>query len=148
MPGRWVYDRMLPAPAELSAEQRRDVEKRMNEHAMRNTGFRVLFVAMLLVTPVAAVVVGGVVSDWLRSLGLGRIPAALIGPPAVAAVCVLFFIAIAWRMYIKPLRRALRDIGRDVCEHCGYDLREIESQQCPECGYTVISHERSAGNSQ
>ncbi len=134
MPRRWVYDRMLPEPADISPQQRRFVERRMNEHAMRNTAFRVLFVAMLIVTPLAAIFVGGFVADWLQSLGLGRIPAALIGPPTVAALCVLFFISLAWRMYIKPLRRALRDIGREVCEHCGYDLREIETTNCPECG--------------
>jgi hypothetical protein len=39
-------------------------------------------------------------------------------------------------LYVKPIRRAMRENGFDLCIECGYDLRNLaqSSDKCPECG--------------
>ncbi|MCH8165114.1 MAG: hypothetical protein IH889_05855, partial [Planctomycetes bacterium] len=41
-----------------------------------------------------------------------------------------------WRNIYGPhLRRAMRDVGWEVCIKCGYSLRGLEDvKRCPECG--------------
>ena len=41
-------------------------------------------------------------------------------------------------LYIKPVRRAMRDHGYALCIDCGYELRGLgdEITKCPECGTT------------
>ena len=131
---RILYDRLFAGSSELTPEQRRAVEDRMNEHALRNASFLVLLAVMIIATPLACVYLGVYIADQLRGFGLTKLQAGLIGPPLVGLLCLLAFYFVAFRLYLKPMRRALRDIGLSVCEQCGYDLREIESEQCPECG--------------
>ena len=48
--------------------------------------------------------------------------------------------ASAWAyhfIYIKPIRRAMREEGFILCINCGYDLRGAEHEACPECGELV-----------
>ena len=39
-------------------------------------------------------------------------------------------------LYVRPVRRAMRDAGYDLCIHCGYELRGLDTSigRCPECG--------------
>ena len=39
-------------------------------------------------------------------------------------------------LYVKPVRRVMRDHGYDLCIACGYDLRGLgdKVERCPECG--------------
>jgi hypothetical protein len=59
---------------------------------------------------------------------------------AVTAACVLATVVISlwcFRMvYTRPVRRAMRDLGYDVCISCGYWLRGLDdaTPRCPECG--------------
>ena len=45
-------------------------------------------------------------------------------------------------LYIKPLRRAMREAGWDLCLECGYELRALPADvsKCPECGLPRPSH--------
>ncbi len=52
---------------------------------------------------------------------------------------VVFWVwsALVYRhVYIKPMRRALGEAGRDLCVECGYDLAGLggDIEVCPECG--------------
>lgn len=52
---------------------------------------------------------------------------------------VLFWPWSAWMyrsLYIRPVRRAMREAGYDLCINCGYELRGLDESitQCPECG--------------
>ncbi len=39
-------------------------------------------------------------------------------------------------LYVQPIRKAMRDVGYDLCLGCGYELRGLGSdiRCCPECG--------------
>ena len=39
-------------------------------------------------------------------------------------------------LYIKPIRRAMRESGFDLCIECGYELKQLSptTDKCPECG--------------
>ncbi|MEO0483761.1 MAG: hypothetical protein AAF138_09055 [Planctomycetota bacterium] len=61
--------------------------------------------------------------------------AVAFGPPA------LLFVFAAWLQWASPnvvreRRRRLRELGHDLCAHCGYDLagRDANAGECPECG--------------
>ena len=56
---------------------------------------------------------------------------------AVVSLLVWPYSAWAYRtLYIKPVRRAMRDHGYDLCIVCGYEWRGLGDQveRCPECG--------------
>jgi hypothetical protein len=38
-------------------------------------------------------------------------------------------------LYVRPIRRAMRDVGYDLCIECGYELRGLDGnvKRCPEC---------------
>ena len=74
------------------------------------------------------------VLDWL---GLTRRTPAHTW--AFAGVSLLTWPYCAWAyrtLYIKPIRRAMRDHGYDLCVSCGYELRGLgyDVKRCPECG--------------
>ena len=91
---------------------------------------------MVIAVPVGLAFVYGIpaVLGWL---GLaGQSPAHTM---ALAIVCFLVWPYSAWvyrTMYIKPVRRAMRDHGYVLCIECGYELRGLgdETERCPECG--------------
>ena len=39
-------------------------------------------------------------------------------------------------LYIRPMRRAMREAGWDLCVNCGYELKGLNESisKCPECG--------------
>ncbi|MEK6644576.1 MAG: hypothetical protein AABZ08_11775 [Planctomycetota bacterium] len=60
---------------------------------------------------------------------------------AFIALLAPFYQLTAWRINLKAwgrlrsIRRALRLVGVQVCEHCGYDLHGLPvNHECPECG--------------
>ncbi len=58
---------------------------------------------------------------------------------AYAILVILFWIWSAWMyrsLYVRPIRRAMRATGYDLCINCGYELRGLDASiaQCPECG--------------
>ena len=72
--------------------------------------------------------------DWL---GLTGQTSAHTWAFAVVSLLVWPYSAWAYRaLYIKPVRRAMRDHGYDLCIGCGYELRGLSDdvERCPECG--------------
>lgn len=60
---------------------------------------------------------------------------------AVIALLAPIYQMTAWRLNLKAwgrlrsIRRALRLVGVQICEHCGYDLFGLPTNhECPECG--------------
>lgn len=65
------------------------------------------------------------------------------GPTAFAYVILvlIFWPWCAWMyrsLYVRPIRRAMRAAGYDLCINCGYELRGLSERidRCPECGQT------------
>jgi len=98
-----------------------------------------MVIAFILVFAFAHPLMATLLSAWgVRGNAFPRMPWAWL----LAAMIYLGFvwIASAWVfrfIYIRPLRRAMRDEGFDLCIECGYDLRGQENAgrvRCPECG--------------
>lgn len=55
-----------------------------------------------------------------------------------AVLVLLFWPWSAWaynRIYARPCRRAMRDLGLQICLGCGYRLHGLPANaNCPECG--------------
>ena len=81
------------------------------------------------------------IDDWVAArLGITDTQAflALIGVIGLA-----FWPWSAWvygRMYARPYRRALREVGVNVCVGCGYPLEGLATiDKCPECGASAAA---------
>ncbi len=58
----------------------------------------------------------------------------------MVSMCMVSVLFACWMyryIYIKPVRRAMRDRGYDVCVNCGYRLQGLGASiaNCPECGH-------------
>jgi hypothetical protein len=67
----------------------------------------------------------------------------IVAMVAVSLIPLLVTIPLTRRLYLRQVRRALREMGYDVCVECGYWLRGLERRdddvapddpRCPECG--------------
>jgi len=90
---------------------------------------------------------GMILASWLM-VGFVWEPAVAlfvsIGVPYAQLVTLLILCLIpcvvgAWLyrfIYVGPIRRAMRDLGYDICVGCGYRLQGLDNtvQRCPECG--------------
>ena len=73
---------------------------------------------------------------------LGRLGYAASSPAYAAAMLILIVLFWPWSawmyrsLYLRPVRKAMRDVGYDLCLRCGYELRGLDSTitRCPECG--------------
>jgi len=57
----------------------------------------------------------------------------------LGAIMLLCWPWSAWMyrsLYVRPVRRAMREAGYDLCLGCGYELRGLDGSitRCPECG--------------
>lgn len=60
---------------------------------------------------------------------------------SIIVICIAAIVFAAWiyrYIYVRPVRRAMRELGYDVCVNCGYRLQGLPetTTQCPECGST------------
>ena len=135
---KWWSLGMLGDGITLSREQRRTVNRRafvdFLRHPLRVAAFfGVQMVPVLLLTVVgqnaAPLLIGptGPVNHFMLIVNL-----------ALLAYFVAQMVTALWvcrNLYGPHLRRAMRDVGWEVCFKCGYSLRELENvKRCPECG--------------
>lgn len=89
----------------------------------------------IIVAP--AIIALGLLGRMLDAMGYGgENMAYLIG---LGIMLLIFWPWCAWMYrytYIKPIRRAMREEGFDLCIECGYELRGLPDDvtKCPECG--------------
>lgn len=124
----------------LSEAQRLEIVERLNAQLSKHPWVRVMRLVVVLLALAAGMGLSGPIAGWLQSLGLGRIPARVIGASAVSLAVVLAGFALGhwllWGLLLRAFRGAMREIGRDVCTECGYWLRGLDDEvtRCPECG--------------
>ena len=124
----------------LSEAQRLEIVERLNAKLNSHPSVRVMRLVVVVLALAAGASLNWPIAGWLRSLGVGRIPAHVIGASAVSLVTVLVGFAVGhwllWGLLQRAFRGAMRQIGRDVCVECGYWLRGLDEEvtRCPECG--------------
>lgn len=135
---KWWSLGILGEGITLSRDQRRTVNRRSIVDFLRHP----LRVAAFFGVQMVPVLIWGVV--WQKAVPL------LIGPTgpikhmmlilnlAFLAYFVAQMVTTLWvlrNIYGPHLRRAMRDVGWEVCIKCGYSLRGLEDvKRCPECG--------------
>ncbi len=122
-----LIDPALPIDARTRRKIRRAAWRKWNENPARGITFGILGAAPLLCTP------------YLPRSFAGR----QIGIPTLILVALVFLIymfmlsQILKRFWYAPfVYNELRNRGFDVCDKCGYWLRDLDRSiaQCPECG--------------
>ncbi len=135
---KWWSGGILGDDITLSRDQRRTVNRRAFVDFLRHPLRVAAFLGVQMVPVLIMMVVGqnavplligptGPVNHYMLIVVL-----ALLVWYAVQMVTMLW----VWRNIYGPhLRRAMRDVGWEVCLKCGYSLRGLEDvKRCPECG--------------
>ncbi|MHC5113034.1 MAG: hypothetical protein ACYTGP_01240 [Planctomycetota bacterium] len=139
---RWTYTAMLDSDPGLSAAERDAVERRMQEHAARQRGYKTILSVALTITILGVILVGPLAGRALVEAGLPKLPAQILGIGGVALLGLVGYLALCWHVHVRPLRQAMRDFGHDVCLDCGHSLEGLDEKtsRCPECGSGRAAH--------
>jgi len=132
---RWLFGNFTDPQYELSRREQHRLSMAAHKKYVswyRFWGYSILVIAV----PFGLALIYGIpaVLNWLGLAGQSRAHTV-----ALAIVCLLVWPYSAWvyrSLYIKPVRRAMRDHGYVLCIDCGYELRGLgdEVERCPECG--------------
>lgn len=135
---KWWSGGVLGEGITLSRDQRRTVNRRAFVDFLRHP----LRVAACLGVQMAPLLIMMVVIWNAGPLLIGPTGPIkhmmLIVNLAILVFCVAQIVTTLWvcrNIYGPHLRRAMRDVGWEVCIKCGYSLRGLEEvKRCPECG--------------
>lgn len=133
---RWLVGNFADPEFKLTRAQQREVTRLAHSKHLAGATLWTWTIAM---TVVGWIVVGASVKPLAALLvrnGFSQIAALVC---SIAVMCAAVSLAAAWAyrfIYVRPVRRAMRDLGFDVCIGCGYRLRGLppEIDRCPECG--------------
>lgn len=138
---RWLWLDHFPAELDLTDEQKRSARSRASLHRKREPNYRGAGRRYALTFLPIFLFAFALYYLWLQHL----IETRRVGtqsPLIVGLVCcALMYAPMAFALHRTRtpfIRRALRDMGYEICEHCGYWLRGLgdDVHQCPECGAT------------
>ena len=133
---RWLWFDHFPPELDLTREQRRLASIRASQHRKQEPNYRGAQRRYTLYFFVIFAV--GFVAYWLwidKLIQTRRMN--FLTPSVVFMVMTYGIMAFGMHRTRTPfIRRALRDMGYDICENCGYWLRGLgeDAKQCPECG--------------
>lgn len=128
---RWLVFDQFPPELGLTRQERAQAARLANLHRKREPRYRGAHKMFLFAfLPFAALGIALMLAAIFRVLG---------SPGFWPVVYVVIYPALAWALYRSRLpfvRRALRDMGYELCEECGYWLRGLgdKAANCPECG--------------
>lgn len=129
----WLFNRFEDPHLLLSKEQRRRALD-ASTIAMRR---RLVVSTLVIVLPPLMLAAWAIeaADAWVAAgLGVTESQAFMI---MGGLVLLAFWPWSAWvygRMYARPYRRALRELGVPVCVGCGYQMEGLA--RCPECGWS------------
>ncbi|MCA9278632.1 MAG: hypothetical protein H6815_10615 [Phycisphaeraceae bacterium] len=143
----WLVNRFEDPQLRLTRAQRKQALKIVHEAYLKNSLWSFTLLAVVLPIFVAMAIL----------MQTRRWVAALLGimPSNAGLLIIAFAVILVWpwsafmygRFYAKPYRRALRDMGIDLCVNCGYSREGIaEDLPCPECGKRLAGSLNSAAD--
>lgn len=136
---RYLFELATNGRLDLDRDELRSLETRVNDIASTDKRYG-LMVGLGVLCMIALGWIVGLTLMWLgRLVGLPKgveIAAAGLLTPALLIPCWFFIFTPLLR---GAMRRALRELGHDVCASCGYVLAGLPvldgvRAPCPECG--------------
>jgi len=135
---QWMVRRYTGAHVTLSADELKQLEQRCNEIVTaQQRRFWIIILLTAITTALMAALggrlIGPVIAAWT---GFNRDWCTGVSAIVLAILTISAWMFIYTLLYVRPLRRALSELGYEVCEKCGYWLNALPetTQQCPECG--------------
>ena len=134
---RWLYGNFADPQYKLTWADQKRLKKKT--HHPRWPPWLMVFAVPIV--PFGLYYLIPLLSSLLVKLGVSSTPDFMgVGFILLILFVGFFWIAMAWAfhlIYIKPTRRAMREVGFSICINCGYDLRGAEHDACPECGEEI-----------
>lgn len=130
---RWLLGNFTDPQYELSRREQFRLSNEAHKRFVSTSAF--LWRSLLILAPLLVCLkLLQSLMGWLGVAGQG-LPYAI----SLAVLLLLFWPWSAWMyrsLYVRPIRRAMRDAGYDLCIGCGYELRGLDTSivRCPECG--------------
>ena len=132
---RWLFGNFADPDYKLDPRQQRELSNLAHARHMPHSIFLLWTIAVLILP--FGLIFKFALPATLRWLGKdGQTGPFMIG---VLIVLFLFWIWAAWVyrfIYTRPMRRAMRERGQQICVNCGYRLIGLDDtvDRCPECG--------------
>lgn len=130
---RWLLGNFTDPQYELSRRDQFRLSNEAHKRFVSTSAF--LWRSLLILAPLLVCLkLLQPLMGWLGVAGQG-LPYAI----SLAVLLLLFWPWSAWMyrsLYVRPIRRAMREAGYDLCIGCGYELRGLDTSivRCPECG--------------
>lgn len=138
----WMIRRYTGASADLSPDELKQLERRCNEMFVASKRrFWMIILLTVITTGLASTIGGQYLAALLASLtGWSQRWCQFGCTIGISVLSIAIWLHVYTLLYVRPLRRALTELGYAVCEQCGYSLRELaaETKRCPECGAESI----------
>jgi hypothetical protein len=132
---RWLFGNFAEPQHDLTPQRQRDLSWRAHEKHMPRGRF--LAVTLLGIVLPTIVLYAVALPAALAALGLsGRRLPYMVGCTAICVIVWPLSALVYGHAYVRAVRRAMRDLGHEVCIGCGYRLDglPIAVARCPECG--------------
>jgi hypothetical protein len=131
---RWLLGDYSDPRFRLTREQQREVNRLAHQRYLSPRAFTT---CMIIAIAMSWIVFGFAQAGIGRLLDVKGVPWRW-GLCMIALFIMVFLSAASMfrRVYVRPIRRAMFDLGYDVCIRCGYRLEGLDqrSPHCPECG--------------
>lgn len=134
---RWLVGNYADPEFQLTRARQREVTRLAHHKHLAGVTLWTWTIAMTIAGWLAVGLAVRPLSTLLLNNGLPPVAAFLT---SILTLCAAVCLMAAWLyrlIYAKPVRRAMRDLGYDVCIGCGYRLRGLNDDiaRCPECGH-------------
>lgn len=130
---RWLFGNFTDPQYNITWREQVRLSNRAHAKHLPKRVFLIRTIVLLI--PIMAMLIA--LKPTLTALGFGgQNGPYFIGLVVIVVVCWPWSAWMYRSMYIKPIRKVMREVGFDLCIECGYDLRGHDSTmpRCPECG--------------